>query len=35
VELALEREDIGPAFREFVVQRLGREDPSYRNDLTS
>jgi UTP--glucose-1-phosphate uridylyltransferase len=35
VELALEREDIGPAFREFLVQRLGREDPSYRNDLTS
>ncbi len=35
VELALEREDIGPAFRDFLVQRLGRGDPSYRNDLTS
>ena len=27
VELALEREDIGPAFREFLVQRLGRDGP--------
>ncbi len=25
VELALEREDIGPAFRRFLVQRLGRD----------
>ena len=33
VELALEREDIGPAFREFLVERLGRENPTYSNDL--
>lgn len=26
VELALEREDIGPAFRRFLVERLGRDD---------
>ena len=26
VELALEREDIGPAFRQFLVERLGRDD---------
>jgi UTP--glucose-1-phosphate uridylyltransferase len=27
VELALEREDIGPAFRQFLVQRLGHDGP--------
>ncbi len=27
VELALEREDIGPAFRQFLVQRLGHNGP--------
>ena len=26
VELALEREDIGPAFRRFLVERLARDD---------
>jgi UTP--glucose-1-phosphate uridylyltransferase len=33
VELALERDDIGPAFRDFLVERLGRENPSYSNEL--
>jgi UTP--glucose-1-phosphate uridylyltransferase len=34
VDLALEREDIGPAFRSYLVERLGRENPNYSNDLT-
>jgi UTP--glucose-1-phosphate uridylyltransferase len=34
VELALEREDIGPAFKKFLVERLARETPTYRNDLS-
>ncbi|HXW81646.1 MAG TPA: UTP--glucose-1-phosphate uridylyltransferase GalU [Acidimicrobiales bacterium] len=33
VELALEREDIGPAFRSFLVERLGGENPTFSNDL--
>ena len=29
VELALERDDIGPAFRDFLVERLARADVRY------
>jgi UTP--glucose-1-phosphate uridylyltransferase len=33
VELALEREDIGPAFRDYLVNRLKGENPRYTNEL--